>query len=85
MVIATTVFYWKKYYTGNKSLIDAIQLAKYVNSRLRIGISAVKDIILEKYVSKIEWLLSTKQLTNSLTKQSACAMSRLLQNTKLQH
>ena len=68
-----------KVYTDKKSLIDAIQLTKYVNnSRLIIDISAVKVIILEKHVSKVEWLPSIKQLTNSLTKQEACAMSRLL-------
>ena len=79
MVIATTIYCRKKHYTGNKSLIDVIQLAKYVNnSRLRIDMSVLKEIILEKYVSKVEWLLSTKQLTNSLTKQRACAMSQLL-------
>ena len=75
MVIAI-IYYRKKYYIGNKSLVDDIQLEKYVNNiRLRIDIGAIKEIVLGKHVSKVEWLLSTEQLTNSLTKQEAYAMS----------
>ena len=67
-------------------MIDAIQLAKYVNnSRLRIDISAVKETILEKHISNVEWVLSTKQLTNSLTKQGACAIFRLLRYRRINY
>ena len=53
MVIAP-ITYYRKNYIGNKSLIDAIQLAKYVNnSRLRIDISAVKEIIYKNIYQKL--------------------------------
>ena len=56
-------------YFDNKDLISAIQSTKSVNDdRLRIVISVVKEMILEKQVSKDEWLPTTKQLVNSLTK-----------------
>ena len=49
-----------------------IQLTKSVNDRrLRIDISAVTEIILEKQVSNVEWLPTAKQLGNSLTKHGA--------------
>ena len=73
-------------YNDNESLVDAIQTTEGVNDRrLRINISAVKDMILE-HVSKVQQLRTKNRWANSLIKQGGCTNDLIikLQNVELQ-
>ena len=73
-------------YNDSESLVDAIQTTEGVNDRrLRINISAVKDMILE-HVSKVQQLRTKNKLANSLIKQGGCTNDLVikLQNVELQ-
>ena len=49
--------------TDNKSLYDAIQSNKYVQSkRLRIDIDSIKETLMKQKIHEIKWINSTQQL-----------------------
>ena len=49
--------------TDNKSLYDAIQSNKYVQSkRLRIDIDSIKETLMKQEIHEIKWINSTQQL-----------------------
>ena len=60
--------------TDNKSLVDVIDSKKNVDDkRLRIDIAVLKDMLERKEISTIQWVSTTMQLANSLTKLGAPA------------
>ena len=59
-------------YIDNKSLFNSLQSTKMVSERrLRLDISAIKEMLSSNEIVKIDWLPTEKQLSNSLTKQGA--------------
>ena len=59
-------------YIDNKSSFNSLQSTKMVSERrLRLDISAVKEMLSSNEIVKIDWLPTEKQLSNSLTKQGA--------------
>ena len=56
----------------NKSLCDAIYSAKSVEDRrLRIDLAVIKDMITRQEIREVEWVASTQQYANCLTKRGA--------------
>ena len=55
--------------TDNKSLIDNISSKKLVTEkRLRIELSAIKEVVSDQSVNRVIWVPTKKQLADSLTK-----------------
>jgi len=54
----------------NKSLVDALQSSnKIEDTRLRLDIAVLEDMISRKEISKVIWVDTTRQLADSLTKR----------------
>ena len=62
----------------NKGLVDALYSNKQVEGkRLRVEIAALKEMMEKREISKVEWVPTTAQLANCLTKGGASAVSLL--------
>ena len=62
-------------YTDNKSLVDVLESKKNVDDkRLRIDLSVLRDMIHKKEISSIQWVSTSGQLANCLTKRGASAV-----------
>ena len=60
-------------YTDNKSLVENIYSSRTVNdSRLKIDIACLRQMINRKEINKIEWIPREKQLADVFTKGGSC-------------
>ena len=61
-----------KCFVDNRSLVDALYSTKLVQDKhLRINIAVLRDMISKTDVHSVEWVQSTKQIANALTKRGA--------------
>lgn len=61
--------------TDCKSLVDAVKSSKCVlEKRLRIEMSAIKELIENGQIKDVQWCDTTKQLADSLTKSGASSL-----------
>ena len=59
-------------YTDNKSLVDVLDSKKNVDDkRLRIDLALLKEMLQNKEVASIQWVSTSGQLANCLTKRGA--------------
>ena len=59
-------------YTDNKSLVDVLDSKKNVDDkRLRIDLALLKEMLQSKEVASIQWVSTSGQLANCLTKRGA--------------
>lgn len=60
----------------NKSLVDALKSMKKVEDKyLRINIACLKDMLERKEISSVEWIPTSKQVANCLTKKGASPLT----------
>lgn len=65
-------------FVDNRSLVEAIKSTKFVeDKRLRLEISAVKELISTRQVRQVYWTQSAYQLADCLTKKGASSFSLL--------
>ena len=65
-------------YVDNKSVRDAVYSAKSVkDSKLKLDVEAIKEMLHKKEVSKIQWIAGEKMIANSLTKRGAASWDLL--------
>ncbi len=65
-------------YTDNKSLYDNIHSTKSVGEkRLRIDIAGIKQMLERREIARVEWIQSTDQLSDCLTKKGASSAQLL--------
>ena len=66
------------YFVDNRSLVEAVHSTKNVEDKmLRINMSVLRDMLDQGDISSVEWVQSTKQLANPLTKKGANAADLL--------